>query len=323
MRHIITGGSGFTGTHLARMLISRGERLVIADVVAPTFISDAVEFVRCDVRNREDLRRLSLSKDDVVYHLAARQFHLKVPHRGRDEWFSDLNTHGTRCLLEAMQASSVGRMIFFSTDMTYGVPDQTPISESHPQRPIGPYGKSKLAAEQLIGQARLEFGLRATIFRPRLISGAGRLGILSKLFRLIKWGLPVPMIGSGNNRYQMVSVEDCVTAALKAVNLDCPPGPFNLGSANPPTVRELLEGVIVRVGSRSAVVPTPASLIQPVLSALDRLAISLLYPEQFAIANLDYVLDTTTASRTLGWSAQKGDVEILHEAYLGFLDRDK
>jgi dTDP-glucose 4,6-dehydratase len=120
----------------------------------------------------------------------------------------------------------------------------------------------------------------------------------------------------------MVSVEDCVAAALKAVNLDCPPGPFNLGSSNPPTVRELLERVIAQVGSRSIVLPTPASVIQPMLSTLDHLGITLLYPEQFAIANLDYVLDTANANRTLNWSAQKGDVEILYEAYLGFLDRE-
>jgi len=214
-------------------------------------------------------------------------------------------------------------MIFFSTDMTYGIPDHTPIPESHPQRPIGPYGRSKLAAEQLIRQACGDFGLQATIFRPRLIAGAGRLGVLSKLFRLIKSGLPVPMIGSGRNRYQMVSVEDCVTAALTAVALGCPSGPFNLGSANPPTVRELLQALIARVGSRSVVMPMPALIIQPMLSIFDRIGVTLLYPEQFAIANLDYVLDTAAASRILGWTAQKGDIEILHEAYLGFLDYHK
>lgn len=322
MRHVITGGSGFTGTYLARALIARGERPIIADIVEPASLEGTAEFIPCDVRQPEDLKKLNLGKDDVVYHLAARQFHLKVPHRGRDDWFADLNTRGTRCLLEAMRAGFAKRMIFFSTDMTYGVPDQTPISESHAQRPIGPYGKSKLAAEQLINQAHLDFGLHATIFRPRLISGTGRLGVLSKLFRLIKLGLPVPMIGSGKNRYQMVSVEDCVTAALKAVSLGCPPGPFNLGSSNPPTVRELLERVITRVGSRSIVIPTPALVMQPLLSVLDQLGLTLLYPEQFVIANLDYVLDTGNARKVLAWTAEKGDIEILYEAYLGFLGSD-
>lgn len=323
MRHIIVGGSGFTGTHLSRALIACGEQPIIADIVEPPPTPGATQFIKCDVCNREDIDRLNLTDGDVIYHLAARQFHLEVPHRGRAEWFNELNADGTRCLLGAMADGSAKRMIFFSTDMTYGIPDRTPIVESHAQRPIGPYGKSKLAAEQLIEQARADFGLRATIFRPRLIAGAGRLGVLSKLFRLIELGLPVPMIGSGRNRYQMVAVEDCVTAALAAVNLDCPPGPFNLGSENPPTVRELLEAVIARVGSRSVVVPTPASIMQPLLSFLDHLGITLLYPEQFAIANLDYVLDTASVSNVLGWRAQKNDIEILQEAYLGFQGRHK
>ncbi|OWK24487.1 hypothetical protein AJ87_21295 [Rhizobium yanglingense] len=85
------------------------------------------------------------------------------------------------------------------------------------QRPIGPYGRSKVGAERLLMQACREFGLHATIFRPRLIAGAGRLGILTKLFRLIRAGLPIPLIGAGKNRYQMIAVEDCVAAALAAV----------------------------------------------------------------------------------------------------------
>jgi dTDP-glucose 4,6-dehydratase len=93
----------------------------------------------------------------------------------------------------------------------------------------------------VILSAVAEGWLNATIFRPRLIAGAGRLGILVKLFELIRRGLPVPMIGNGTNRYQMVAVEDCVSAALLAVE-GCPTGPFNLGSDAPPMVRDLLGG---------------------------------------------------------------------------------
>jgi nucleoside-diphosphate-sugar epimerase len=64
-----------------------------------------------------------------------------------------------------------------------------------------------MRAEALIRAASAE-GIDATIFRPRLITGPGRLGILERLFRLIRAGLPVPLIGGGNNRYQMVSVQD-------------------------------------------------------------------------------------------------------------------
>ena len=87
--------------------------------------------------------------------------------------------------------------------MTYGTPKTCPVPPDHPQNPLGPYGRSKYAAEKILLATE---SIRATIFRPRLITGPGRLGILGKLFTLIKAGLPVPMIGSGTNRYQMVGV---------------------------------------------------------------------------------------------------------------------
>jgi len=319
MRHIITGGSGFSGKYLADALVRRGEKPVIFDLTQPNPMNGSVEFICGDVQDRRDLQKLNLGRDDVVYHLAARQFHGRVPHRHRDEWFADVNVTGTRCLLEAMSAAGTQRLIFFSTDMTYGIPVQTPVPASHPQNPVGPYGRSKVAAERLIAQAHQEFALRASVFRPRLIAGAGRFGILTKLFRLIRAGLPVPMIGNGRNCYQMVAVEDCVAAALAAVDRDCPTGPFHLGSREPPTVRTLLSDLIRQVGSKSLVIPTPAALVQGSLSILDNVGVTLLHPEQFRIANIDYILDTTGTESALGWTPTKNDLDIITEAYQSFL----
>lgn len=319
MRHIITGGSGFSGRYLTEALVERGETPVIFDVVEPSWMIGPVDFVRGDVREPQDLRGLGLGSGDVIYHLAARQFHTRVPYSGRDEWFSDVNVNGTRCLLEAMSAAGTRRLVFFSTDMTYGIPHETPVPPSHAQNPIGPYGRSKVAAERLIAQARQEFDLQATIFRPRLIAGAGRFGILTKLFRLIRSGLPVPMIGSGRNCYQMVAVEDCVAAALAAVDRGCPAGPFHLGSLKPPTVRELLADLISRAGSSSVLIPTPASLVQGSLSMLDKVGFTLLYPEQFSIANIDYILNTEGTQAALDWTPRKSDLDIISEAYTSFV----
>jgi dTDP-glucose 4,6-dehydratase len=315
-RHIITGGSGFVGARLADALLARGETVVVFDIAPPA--NGAVEFVPGNIQHPGDIGRLHLAPGDVVYHLAARQFHGAVPRRNRDSWFAAVNTTGTRHLLAAMSARDVDRMVFFSTDMTYGHPEANPVPPTHPQAPIGPYGRSKLAAEKLILAASADFGLKATIFRPRLIAGAGRLGILAKLFQLVAWNLPVPMIGSGRNRYQMIAVEDCVAAALRAVDRGFPTGPFNLGSAAPPTVRELLADLIARAGSRSLLVPTPAPAIQSVLGLLDRAGATLLYPEQFAIANSDYTLDTALTSAVLGWAPARGDRDIIFEAFRHF-----
>lgn len=319
-RHVVTGGSGFVGRRLATALRAAGERVVVFDLEEPQVAVD--EFVPGDIRDPAALRGLRLGRNDVVHHLAARQFQGGVPaSRHRDAWFADVNVTGTRLLLDAMAAGGTNRLVFFSTDMTYGRVDSSPVSPDHHQSPIGSYGRSKLAAERLIAAAVADGAMRATVFRPRLIAGAGRLGILAKLFRLIDLGLPVPMIGSGRNRYQMIAVEDCVAAALRAVERGLPVEPLNLGSHAPPTVRELLGQLIRRIGSRSILIPTPAGLMQATLSLLDRAQLTLLYPEQFAIADVDYVLDTERTRHVLGWAPSRGDSDILFDAFAHFRAR--
>jgi dTDP-glucose 4,6-dehydratase len=87
------------------------------------------------------------------------------------------------------------RLVHFTTDMIYGHTVTLPMTEDHPVAPLGEYGLSKLKTEELATDWR-ERGMRISLFRPRLIIGPGRLGILSKLFKLIDWNLPVPMIAT-------------------------------------------------------------------------------------------------------------------------------
>jgi dTDP-glucose 4,6-dehydratase len=318
MRHIITGGLGFTGRYLADALQRRGKPIILFDCGEPAAVPAGARLVRGDIRDPAALARIGLAKGDVVYHLAARQFHAQVPWRNRDQWFSEVNVDGTRNVLDAMQKAGARDLVFFSTDMVYGLPQQSPLPTSHPRQPLGPYGRSKLAAENLLA-ARASDGFRITVFRPRMIMGAGRLGILAKLFRLIEAGLPVPLIGNGANRYQMVSVHDCVRAALQAVDHGLPTGPFNLGSVGPPTVRELLGQRITKVGSRSRLVGTPAAAMKVALSALDGIGLTLLHPEQFTIADCDYLLDLSQTTATLGFTPQYSDRDMLVAAFEEYL----
>jgi len=314
--HIITGGNGFTGRILIDRLLEQNATVVAFDhAPPPADLPAAVAHVQGDINDPAAVARLPLSADCIVYHLAARQFHLQVPKTGRDEWFAEVNVGGTATLLAAMRRTHAQRLVFVSTDMVYGLPQKTPVPPDHPLHPLGPYGRSKAAAEALIRTEMEQQGLRATIFRPRLISGPGRLGVLTKLFRLIELNLPVPLIGPGTNRYQMISVFDAVSAIMAAVAHDLPAGPFNLGSANPPLVRDLLRQLVRFAGSRSIVIPTPSGVIKPVLRLLDRLGHPLLYAEQFEIADIDYQLDDTLTRTQLGWQPQHDDLSMLQDAY--------
>src|SRR5262245_18117901 len=115
-----------------------------------------------------------------------------------------------------MEKAGANRLVHFTTDMIYGHTVTYPMTEEHPVALLGEYGLSKLRTEELAAEWRKR-GMKISLFRPRLIIGPGRLGILEKLFKLIDMNLPVPMIGSGRNPYQFISVFDCYEAAPLAV----------------------------------------------------------------------------------------------------------
>jgi dTDP-glucose 4,6-dehydratase len=313
MRHIVIGANGFTGTWLVKDLLSRGADVVACDVSEPTVPSDA-DFLAVDITQPDSVQRLSLEPGDIVYLLAARQYHGPVPHRGRQHFFQEVNVDGTRHVLAHMVSNDCKRLIYFSTDMVYGLPDQVPVQVSHPRRPLGEYGESKKLSEDVIDHFR-KLGVNITVFRPRLIIGPGRLGILAKLFFAIEKNLPVPLIGNGANCYQMISVFDCVSAIRCAVEKGVPNAEFNLGSENPPSVYTLLSQLIERSGSRSILVKTPGTLVKMALALLDKTGLTLLHREQYAIADVDYLVDIELTKEVLQWTPQYSDVDMIQAAF--------
>lgn len=318
MKHVIIGGDGFVGRYLARELIARGEKVVVASLSQSELdIYDKADFLRTDVRDPAQVAALPIEPADIVYHLAARMLMPILPRAQRQACMYSTNYHGTENVLKHLYEHRCTKLVYFSTDMVYGRSKLIPKSEDHPRRPLGPYGGSKLASEKLCESYR-DRGINITIFRPRLIMGPGRLGILGRLFRLIELHLPVPVIGNGSNYYQFISVFDCVSAAVAAVDRGLPNSAYNLGSLDPPIVRDLLKQLIDKAGSRSFVLRAPGRLVKPVLGLLDRVGLSLMDPEQFLIADEDCVVDVSRAESELGWRPRYRDDDMLYSAYLEY-----
>jgi dTDP-glucose 4,6-dehydratase len=272
-----------------------------------------------DITKPEQVDQVPIGADDVVYNLAARMLHPIIKKRQRYEYFYSVDYHGAVHVIDAMERAGCNRLVQFSTDMVYG-PLQTPppVRVDHPRVPIGEYSASKAALEDYCIKKRAQ-GLKVSIFRPRLINGPGRVGILGMLFNLIRLNLPVPMIGSGRNRYQMVSVFDCASAAVCSARKGVVNGEFNLGSADPPRVHTLLSEVIRQADSRSILIPTWAAPAKVVLRLLDHLNLPVLVPEQFEIADHDYVVDIEPTMRMLDWQPRFGDQDMMNEAYRQFV----
>ncbi|MBP0440752.1 NAD-dependent epimerase/dehydratase family protein [Tianweitania sediminis] len=315
MRHIIFGGDGFVGRHLAPKLVAEGEEVIVADIArSPLGHYGAVRHIHCDVTDKASVAAVGVTADDMVYNLSAKMLSPIQVRAKRHDFFFPVNYHGAENIIEAMDRAGAPKLVHFTTDMIYGHTVTTPMTEDHPVAPLGEYGLSKWKTEELAAEWRKR-GMRISLFRPRLIIGPGRLGILEKLFKLIDANLPVPMIGSGKNPYQFISVFDCAEAARLAWKAGVPNEAYNLGSLNPPPVRRLLGDLIKHAGSKSILVPTPGWAVKRTLDFLDALNKPLMDPEQYLIADEECVLDVSKGKRDLGWVPQYRDEDMLIAAY--------
>jgi dTDP-glucose 4,6-dehydratase len=315
MRHIIFGGDGFVGRHLAPKLHADGEEVIVADIARSSLPHyRSVHHIHCDVTDPASVAAVGIRADDMVYNLSAKMLSPIQVRSKRHDFFFPVNYHGTVNIIEAMDKAGASRLVHFTTDMIYGHTVAWPMTEEHPVAPLGEYGLSKLRTEELAAEWR-ERGMAISLFRPRLIIGPGRLGILEKLFKLIDWSLPVPMIGSGRNPYQFISVFDCAEACRAAWKAGVPNEAYNLGSLNPPPVRKLLGDLIRHAGSKSILVPTPGWAVKRTLDLLDLMNMPIMDPEQYLIADEDCVLDVSKAERQLGWVPQYRDEDMLIAAY--------
>ncbi|RLG70103.1 MAG: NAD(P)-dependent oxidoreductase [Candidatus Iainarchaeum archaeon] len=310
MKHVIIGGSGFIGSALTERLLQQGKEVMVCDLIKPKV---PCEFKRVDIKNSEELKSIGFERRDIVYHLASRIYDGKVPKFNKEKYFYEVNVIGTKNVLQAMHEAGCKRLIYFSTDKVYGIPNTTPMKETHLKKPIGPYGRSKLAAENLCEKYR-ERGFKITIFRLPIVMGPGRPGIFNKVFYLIRKGMPLPLIGNGNSRYHMLSVHDCVDATLVA-SKNVKNETFNLGSDRPVAQRELLERLIKAAHSNSRIIAVNARMAKLGLRVLEFLHMPLMHEEQYLLADKDCILDISKAKKELNWKPKHDEFTALLEAF--------
>ena len=323
-RFVITGGSGFLGQVLIKKLSYLYPKNSIhnLDINHPFDLTYENLFSHeIDLESEDNVQSFEFTKNDIVYHLAANIFTEKTPSRSnRKKWFENLNFFGTKNLLSTMTRDGAKNIAFVSTDMVYGLPKSNPININHPLDPNGPYGLSKKNAESIINDFGSRQDHRSIIFRPRVIIGPGRHGLFDKLFFLIKNHLPVPLIGSGQNHYQFISVYDCIDALIRFNEKELSSGTYNLGSINPPRVKELLSFIIKHANSHSILLPTWSWGSKIILDILDQLNLTLLYPEQYVLADKDYILDIASLREELDFDPKFDDKAILLEAYKNYCE---
>jgi UDP-glucose 4-epimerase len=177
---LVVGGAGYIGSHTVRLLSERGVAVVVADnLVTGHRASVPTAFEQVDLADRSGLAALFRARRPrSVIHFAARCYvgeSVKDPSRYYRE-----NVFNTWNLLEEMRAAACCEIVFSSTCATYGIPAQVPISETCPQVPINPYGRSKLHIEHMLQDYAHAYGLRYAALRYFNAAGAAPDGSLGE-----------------------------------------------------------------------------------------------------------------------------------------------
>lgn len=308
--HLIIGGNGFLGRSIVEMLLRTGKKVRIIDKNKKD-VAPEINFLNKDILELDESDTKYFRDVATVYHLASYQYHSDLPRFGQYKIFYKNNVKGTENMINLCKKGRIKKFIYVSTDMVYGMPKTVPIKENHETNPIGDYGKTKLLAESIVKNS----GLNHIIIRPRLLIGPGRLGVFKFLFDRIRKGKSVFLIGNGNNKYQMVSVYDCADACIKCAESKVFNKVYNVGSDSPPTVYEEIKEIINYARSSSKIHKLNPKIITICLSILNMFHISPLKKEQYAIADKNYVLDTSAIKKEIKWKPKFTDNKMLIEAY--------
>jgi dihydroflavonol-4-reductase len=257
---LVTGATGFAGSHLVRALASTGH--VVRALVRPgkrgkMLAQRGVETIEGELTNEADVR--SAAKHcQRIYHLAAAFRNVK--HSDQHYW--DVNVGGTLNVLAAARAHGCERVVHCSTGGVHGHIEEAPAGETYRFRPGDVYQRTKLEAELAVSAAAAT-GLPITIVRPGAIYGEGDMRFL-RLFRAIQQHR-FAMIGSGETRLHMVHVDDLVRGILLAGSRPEARGEaFIIAGPEAPTLNEIAASVADAVGTEPPTLHVP---VWPVYAA--------------------------------------------------------
>lgn len=176
MSILVLGGAGYIGSHMVDRLVEKGdEEVVVVDSLVTGHRAavhpDAI-FYQGDLADQDFMRKVFTENPDIdaVIHFAA--YSLVAESMEKPLKYFDNNTAGMVKLLEVMNEFGVKHIVFSSTAATYGIPDEIPIKETTPQRPINPYGESKLMMETIMKWSDQAYGIKFVPLRYLNVAGA-------------------------------------------------------------------------------------------------------------------------------------------------------
>ena len=253
MKILITGVHGFVGSNLVAYL-SKDNEIYGLDIIAPEKTGVIKTY------SWEDLDAGSVTVVDAIVHLAGKAHDTK--NQAAADVYFKVNTGLTQKIFDYFLKSSAKKFVFFSTakaaaDKVAGI-----LKEDVVPAPVGPYGESKIKAEEYI-LSNMPSNKDVYIFRPCMIHGPGNKGNLNLLYSVVKKGIPWPL-GAFENRRTFTSVENICFAVNGVLTQDVESGIYNMGDDEALSTNELIEEICKSLGKKAHIWKLPKGLMNSV-----------------------------------------------------------
>lgn len=246
MRAMVTGGAGFIGSHLVKLLLDKGHEVIVLDDLSTgnsDNIPTRINFWKLDISS-DNLKNIFTGSVDWVFHLAGKAS--IVPSIKNPEAYHRVNVTGTLNVLQLARTLHVKKFIYAASGSCYGIPDEVPTSENCRINPMYPYALTKYLAEQYVSHWSSVYGLPFVslrlfnVFGPRMCGSGGYGGLFSTILPQKFNGKPVITIGNGEQRRDFVYVTDVTRAFLAAADSNVVNEVFNIGQGESVSVKHIL-----------------------------------------------------------------------------------
>ena len=255
MKFAVTGGAGFVGNNIVRLLVSEGHEVLVIDNMHTgkkenlKDVLEKIQFHNIDIRNIEKLETV-LKNVDGIFHEAALTI-VQESFTKQDEYF-DVNVRGTENILKIAKKFGI-KVVYASSSSIYGDSEKIPITEESPRKPINPYGETKLQ-DEILAEKYSKDGTKVIGLRYFNIFGRGQTGsyagVITQFIIKISKKEELRIFGDGKQVRDFIHVTDIAKANLVAMQSEIKFGFFNIGTGKPTTINDLANIMIEVSGKK-------------------------------------------------------------------------
>ena len=289
MKILITGIHGFVGSNLVEYLKSNNE-IYGLDIVSPE--KDGI----VKTYSWDDLEAGNIPAIDAIIHLAGKAHDTK--NKSAADVYFKVNTGLTQKIFDYFMASGAKKFVFFSTAKAAADRVDGVLTEDVVPTPVGPYGESKIKAEEYILGHDLPNDKQVYIFRPCMIHGPGNKGNLNLLYSVVRKGIPWPL-GAFENRRTLTSIENICFAVNGVLTKDVPSGIYNMGDDEALSTNELIEEICKSLNKKAHIWRLPKGLMTGIAKVGGWLHLPL-NPDRLQKLTENYVSSNEKIKKALG-----------------------